>query len=465
MNKNTLTDQFLLELFKLCFLKQPVLDAIVKHLKYEYIPVELKEFKKILKSIVTIYRVTNKLPTYGAVSQQHNLDLDVQELLEKIKNSKVADTEVILTQLEDYIKSFRFQLLSDKIFDLYKEGRKDEAISLSAKESEEIARFSIRSESGQYLSLFKDFEDQQRQRRLNAEKEQNEKVPFGIDCLDELTNGGIEPAETALIVARSGIGKSTSLKWIGFMAIRLGYKVLHIQLEGTRQEAYDKYAQVWTALSYNQINKGEIDQEQFDKLSMEAKRFCNAGKDLDIYAFEQFDEASMNDIRNIVIDYERKKGSVPDLVVIDSLDLLNPGDGIKYGVDTQSIKMKLQNTAKRMKNLCVELKTRILTATQTGDVPPTIWNEPDKVITRNNIEGDRTLVKPFSYVFTLNQTNDERDVKEMRIYVDKLRNYSVGEQVFKICTAFHSGRFYDRKRTLDKGYFKPKQKDAKFALN
>jgi hypothetical protein len=93
-----------------------------------------------------------------------------------------------------------------------------------------------------------------------------------------------------------------------------------------------------------------------------------------------------------------------------------------------------------------------LTATQTGDVPPTIWNDIDKVITRNNTEGDRTLVKSFSYVLTFNQTNDEQKTNEARIYIDKFRNYAVGKGVYKICTAYKFGRFYDRKRTLKKYY-------------
>lgn len=447
---NKLTDNFLLELFKLAFLKQPVLESVVTHLKYEFIPIELAHYKKVLKSIVNIYKVSGKLPTYGAVSQQHNLDPDVQELLKDIKDCHVADSEIIFDQLEEYIKSIRFQILSDQIYDLYTEGRKEEAITLSAKESEGIANFSIRNDNGKYLRLFKDFTEQQRARRVDEEEEVSEKVPFGIDFLDDLTHGGIDITETALIIARSGIGKSTSLKWTGFYAARLGYDVLHIQLEGSEKEAYDKYAQVWTGLSYTNIRTGNIPQKEFEGFEKAAKMMNNKGKELTIYSFEKFDDVTMSDIRDITLEYERINGKVPDLIVIDSLDLVHPGDGLKYGVDTQSIKMKLQNSAKRMKNLTVELKTRILTATQTGDVPPTIWNDPDKVITRNNTEGDKTLVKPFSYVYTLNQTDDELKMKEMRIYIDKFRNYSVGNKIYKICTHYENGRFYDKKRTAKK---------------
>lgn len=38
-----------------------------------------------------------------------------------------------------------------------------------------------------------------------------------------------------------------------------------------------------------------------------------------------------------------------------------------------------------------------ITATQTGDVPMDVWNNEMKHIDRSNTEGDRTLVKPYSF--------------------------------------------------------------------
>ena len=101
-----------------------------------------------------------------------------------------------------------------------------------------------------------------------------------------------------------------------------------------------------------------------------------------------------------------------------------------------------------MKNLTVEFQTRILTATQTGDISLEKVNNPDWVITRENTEGDRTLVKPFSNVFTGNQTMDEQKKDIMRIHIEKLRNYSVKDSTYPICTCFNFGKFYDKNKTL-----------------
>ena len=227
----------------------------------------------------------------------------------------------------------------------------------------------------------------------------------------------MEAGETALWIMRSGVGKSTTLKWTGMQAARLGYRVLHIQLEGSAEEAYDKYTQVWTAQSYSVIKNGDLSGAALEKCEKIASDMLKMNKDVTIYSFEKFNSASVGDIREIVMDYQKVNGHFPDLLIVDSLDLLVPDHSTKFGVDTQSIKMKLQMSAQLLKNMSLEFRPmRTLTATQTGDVPPTIYNDPDKVITRNNTEGDRTLIKSFSYVFTFNQTDKEAKDKEGRIF-------------------------------------------------
>lgn len=50
METSKLSDNFLLELFKCCFLKREVFETTLQHLKYNYIPNELKAYKKVLKT-------------------------------------------------------------------------------------------------------------------------------------------------------------------------------------------------------------------------------------------------------------------------------------------------------------------------------------------------------------------------------------------------------------------------------
>ena len=85
--------------------------------------------------------------------------------------------------------------------------------------------------------------------------------------------------------------------------------------------------------------------------------------------------------------------------------------------------------------------------TQTGEVPFEVWNDPTRVLTRSNTEGDRTLIKPFSFVLTGNVTIEESKQKLLRIFCDKLRNYKNDGIIIRIPTNFENGFFYDMGRS------------------
>ena len=447
---NKLSPDFLYEFFRLIFLKKEIYDICQQHVKYEYIPNELQPLKKILKSILNNH--SESLPSFGVVSQQYIDDVEVQECIKTIKDTQIVDKEQIIDQLESYIKNQRFKLLNEQIYNLYtsKDDRKQEAMDLQAKEAPEIVNFSLKKSNGGFIQIFSDFKSQIKERQISHERgeDKTEKVPFGIDILDDKTDGGIDSGDIAMWIMRSGVGKSTTLRWTGMYCCKLGYKVLHIQLEGNRQEVYDKYAQMWTKARYSDIKVGNFTPQEMEKLEAYIKSKQNANKDLSIYAFEKFGEASMTDVRDLIIDYIKVYGYNPDLVIIDSLDLLKTGKNKKIDNDPNWKKEKMKGVAQLMKDVCTEFyPMRILTATQSGDFAE--WNNPDKYLTRSNTEGDRTLVQPFSYVFTFNATMEEEKANSGRIYIDKFRNYKLKDRIFKIKTDYDKGNFYDRKKTLE----------------
>ena len=445
---NKLSPDFLYEFFRLIFLKKEIYDICQQYMKYEYVPTELQPLKKILKSVLNNNSET--LPSFGVVSQQYSDDVEVQECIKTIKDTQIVDKEQIIDQLESYIRYVRFKLLNQQVVTLYGSDRKEEAIEIQAKESAEIVNFSLKKSKGGFLQIFSDFKSQIKERQISHERgeDKTEKVPFGIDILDDKTDGGIDSGDIAMWIMRSGVGKSTTLRWTGMYCCKLGYKVLHIQLEGNRQEVYDKYSQMWTKAKYSDIKVGNFTSQEMEKLEAYIKSKQNANKDLSIYAFEKFGEASMTDVRDLIIDYIKVYGYNPDLVIIDSLDLLKTGKNKKIDNDPNWKKEKMKGVAQLMKDLCTEFyPMRILTATQSGDFAE--WNNPDKYLTRSNTEGDRTLVQPFSYVFTFNATMEEEKANSGRIYIDKFRNYKLKDRIFKIKTDYDKGNFYDRKKTLE----------------
>lgn len=456
----TLNPNFLEELFRMFLLKKQLVEQVSEHLKYQMLPTQ--EHKQVYQDIVNHVSLTNTLPTFGVLYEKNKGDQKVERLLKKMRDSEIVDVEPLMRQLEKYIKDVRFSMLFDKVIKIHKDGDQDGALKVMAKESAEISEFSLLKESSKFLRVFQDYSKVVAQKAVNREDSIKRKIPFGVLPCDIVSQGGMDKKDTVLWIMRSGVGKSTALKWQGMHACRLGFDVLHIQCEGAEEEAFDKYTQIWSALQYMTVRNANISDEDYQRLLDIANKMVVMGQDIYLKAYERFDEATMLDVRQEVVDYIKIKGKAPDLLILDSIDLVHPGDGIHYGVDTQSIKMKLQNSSRKFKNICNEFDMAGVTATQTGDIPQDILNDPNKVITRSNSMGDRNIGNSYSYVLTGNMTPDEEKKRQMRIFLDKVRYYNPGSRVYPICTNYELGRFQDTARTkkLFKDIYAPETEAA-----
>ena len=442
---------FMAEIFKLMFSDEVIMRIASEYLKYELIPKEWVGYKFILREAIIQYTEKNKLPSIGAICQKLCDEDAVQLAAKEIKKAALIDREIAIDQLQSFVKETEFELLSRKVHDLYEEGKKEEAIRVNAEESQRILEMSFRSKSGGFQSVFGGFHERMVERRMegDAASEKPVKVPFGVDRLDDVSFGGMEIGDTSLWIARSGVGKSSILKWHGYSAAIRGVPVLHIQLEGGVKVCMQIYDQLWSAQSYSDIKSGNIRPKDRKKIEQAIKEVKELSSDIEVYGFKKFGQASMGDVRQLCYDYFNTHGKFPGLVILDSLDLVKTGISKKIDSDPDHKKEKLQTCAQLLKNLADEIGAPIITATQTSDVPFEVWNNPDKVIDRSYTEGDKTLVKPFSFVFTLNMTIEEKANATARIYVDKLRDYKESQEVITIATNYDKRRFYHRGRTME----------------
>lgn len=442
-----LNSNFMAELFKLIYLDPVMTRIATTNLTYSLIPKEWAGYKFLLKEAVEVYTSKETVPSLGVAAQKY-IDNDfVQDAIKTIQVANKVDREIIIDQLESYIKDVEFQLLSTKVHDLYEEGKKEEAIKVNAEESQRILSISLRHEGGAFQKVFKGFETRQRH-RVDTEDEKQQ-ITLGLDKLDDLSYGGGTRGDTVLWIARSGQGKTTCLRHIGVRTALNGFSVLHIQLEGSIQSCLDKYDQYWTGLSFSHIKTNSLSEEEKKKVEKSLEQILAYANDIDVYGFEKFGEATMIDVRNLILDYHKSNGHFPDVLILDSLDLV--GSGINKIIDNNPAykKDKLQTCAQLLKNLCIEFNMLGVTATQASNVPIEIWDNNEKVIDRSYTEGDKTLVKPFSFVMTCNQTIEESKNKEMRIFVDKIRDYKGTQEVFKIVTDYDKARFCNMRETRE----------------
>jgi hypothetical protein len=444
-----LSPSFTEELLKAAFTDKEVLDVLSEHFEYTYLPPEQIIPRRLFKAVLDYYRVHQKVPTMGIISQQPILQRveGVNNYLVRVMDVTVPSTDDLMMGLETYIKSNMFQACYYRVAELYNEKSVGEAVRYQAEESQRILDFSLLKDTNYLSSVLGGYEKRCAERRAEGEAVKK-KIPFGIEALDVITEGGIDAAagDTCCLVARSGAGKTKFLRHIGVEAMRRGYSVLHFQAEGSLKECLDGYDAHWTGYNEYELHQQEGDLEKESKVRKTLRLLKQRGAEIEVKAYEQFNAASMVDVRKTIQEYYKIKKKYPDVITLDYLELFDPGDGKRYDATVMGEKMRRENSARKLKNLCMEFKMAGFTATQCNDVFVKDKEDESFVITRNNVSAAKGIPDSFSALLSLNVSSREYEKEEARIYVDKMRKHK-GGQTIKIATSYKNGRFVDIKRT------------------
>lgn len=422
---------------------------VVENVMPEYIPREIIEYKEVLVSIKSTYRITGKIPTIGSISQMHNTNNLVQKALSEIKYTTAPDNlESVIMSLEMLIKSVRMEPILNKVTKMYLEGQVSEAGIFAEEKINEINKFSLKGTVKKRKRVFEDFQKEMYDRSNKLKDKVEDIVNFGVDPLDDVVEG-LPRKNTALIILPVGFGKSTILKWIGLNAVRCGHDVLHFQLEGDEDETMSKYTQVWTAASYRDVRTGGlIDSDKFENLIKTAEYFQKKGVDIEFESFGKLG-GSVVEIKRSISDYEKIHGRYPRLVIIDYLQLIDPFNGTKaLPTESGQKKMWIQHSSNAIKSMAEEYNISIVVAAQAhlgGD--NSYFENNKKVIDETKVAGDKNALDPYTIGFSGNQTRDEKKVGKMRLGILKGRYSKFNHDPITIYTAYDYGRFYDRQKT------------------
>jgi len=310
-----LSENFITELLKSCISNQNVLETISVHLEEAFLPSD--EHKKLWRHIKESFELTNHTPSIGILNERLKDDPSTLKLLLDVKRCKLIEVDNLFPHFETFIKEVRFISLHQETGKLWNAGNQDAAIRLLAKESEEINNFSLKE--GLYGKVFLDFEKRQEERK-NKEREDITKVPFGIHALDYFTYGGINLGTSALVLGRSGTGKSTALRWFGINAARHGLRVIHFQVESSERETMDAYDSAWTSSDLAEMEFGSISKDKIQKVKNINKDIIDKGADIFVIAPSQFDSLSIESCKDTIEEIEKNYGKV-SLCLFDNLEL------------------------------------------------------------------------------------------------------------------------------------------------
>jgi|TARA_R110000765_G_scaffold96266_1_gene181048 replicative DNA helicase len=441
MSSEKFNSKFLLSLFAVAIKDRKIASILVQYMEMDFLP--NKEYQSVLTQIKKHIKIHKKSPSISLLFQKFDDDDDVFYLLEDIEDANIdLSIDETIEELQKFIINAKFIKEYKEMGALFNKNKKDEAVKRLIGLSESFSDFSIKKET--FDAVLGGFAE----RNIDAMASNNldtskfdRKVIFGIDPLDALTHG-IERKQVICFLAASGGGKTKAMRWVASTNARMGANVLHIQLEGSKEEALAGYGATLSGVHSSTIQHGAMDVE---KLSDLENAFGKIEGEIYVKTFEQFAKSpTTSDVRRMIQDIQKSHNIRIDLIVVDYLELLNTADGKNWSPNDE--RHRRTKIADELKDISVEFDNVVLTATQANDINPTDLNNQNFLLTRHNVSEAKGIIKPLTMFITINRTVDEVRENRLRLFVDKSRFTRAGH-IFDICTDYSADRFYDRKKT------------------
>jgi replicative DNA helicase len=234
--------------FQIQLLNQIVLDkefsrSIVDVIEPNYF--DNKYFKIIIQMIKEYSQKWDGVPSFDTLEQitksefqQENIAKVVIDTIRKIKEAPISGGEFVQEKALKFCKQQELQKAITKAQKVIDGGEFENYDTL-----EEMIREALQVgivESGT-LNVFSNLDDV-----LN--EDYRHPIPMGIPGIDRLLKGGLAKGEIGVILAPTGVGKSTILTKIANHAFNLGYNVLQIFFEDNPKVIQRKHFTLWTKI-------------------------------------------------------------------------------------------------------------------------------------------------------------------------------------------------------------------------
>lgn len=439
-----LSEEFLYDLYRTCLDNEYVLATVSQHVESKFLPD--RDFQAIHRTFCDYFRKNKRCPTAGLMHQSLPKGRrSTPQLLEDVfAEGNVMDSEDALTQIERFIRQVRFQAALQESVGYLGKGASEQAQNVMAKYTAWADGFGLLST--EFVDVVKEFRPNfhANRQRHNASNRLKPVSRFYIDELDERNGGRSLRGQHTCFLASSGVGKSHIARWIGKSACLDGLSVLHIQLEGRKEEAVDAYSASFANCSAFLYENGLLENARLDEIVEELESVKGT---LHVKAFPKFEETvTLATIHRIIQDYKKRYGHAPDTVVIDSMDLVEDEAGGSRNEKAERIKRI--KVARGLKDIADDENLWMVSTYQSTIEDRDKLNDENFVLTEYNCSEAKGLVRPLSHLITLNQSDREDRENTMRLNVAKSRFFKKGKPI-RIATDYDHEQFYDRQRTLN----------------
>lgn len=206
------------------------------------------------------------------------------------------------------------------------------------------------------ISLNKDlglryFEDPEE--RLEQMSAANYVISTGWKEIDDILFGGISRKELLLISANSGGGKSITLANLGLNLAEQGLNVLYISLELAENVIAQRYDTMITGISRR------VWKDHKSEIAVEVKK---KGRQMqgDLRIKQMPSGTTANQIKAYLKEYYLHNNFMPDLLILDYLDLMNPNERVDLG----NVWVKDKLCSEQLRDIGVEYDMAVASASQ-----------------------------------------------------------------------------------------------------
>ncbi len=203
------------------------------------------------------------------------------------------------------------------------------------------------------------------------------KLPFHLEYLDKITNGGISPKTLSILIAFSGVGKSLFLCHYAATLLTENKNVLYITLEMSEEE-------IARRIDANLMNVDINEIKNLPKSTFDTKIRSIAQKTQGTLVIKEYPTSSAHSghFRSLLNDLALKKSFKPDIIMIDYLNIC-ASSRVKINSSPNSYSY-VKSIAEEVRGLAVEYNVPVFSAVQFNrsggyNTDPDLTNTSDSV--------------------------------------------------------------------------------------
>ena len=400
MNKNF---DYLGNTFQVQLLNQIVVDKDFSHSIMDVIEssyFDNKYFKIIIQMIKEYHIKYESTPTFDTLEQivkseipQELVAKIVSDTLKQVKDAPFEGTSFVQEKALKFCKQQELQKAMDKSQKIITEGDfesydKVEGLIREALQVGEV-------EKGQ-TDVFDNLD-------TVLDEDYRHPIPMGITGIDKLLKGGLAKGEIGVILAPTGVGKTTVLCKIANTAFNMGYNVLQIFFEDNPKIIQRKHFTMWTGIEPdNLVLHKEVVMSKLTEIKETMKNELILKK-------LASDSMTMNQIKNqvrkIIAD-----GTKIDVILLDYIDCVLPESSAKD-------EWKAEGSVMRgFEGMCHELNLAGWTATQGNR--SSISSE---VVTTDQMGGSIKKAQVGHVIITVAKSLQQKEMNLATIAITKSR--------------------------------------------